>query len=72
VSKYYHCGADPESQCLDWGSRRTLCGKEIYGISWDFAIHFIEKTHSDFSKLPQCPECLNHPDLPLVLLGDMP
>lgn len=72
IGEYYHCGATAEAQHVDRGVRVTLCGRKVAGLSWDFAIHFIENAVSQFSNKPQCPVCLNHPDIPLLLLGDLP
>ena len=53
----------------------TLCGqsKTEGDIAWDPPLAWHERETSDAISwgLPKCPKCLAHPDLPLLILGEL-
>lgn len=75
MSHLYHCCAfTRETLPVDKGGlfeAVSLCGMTRL-ISWDFADNFVEDDEYNLGNVPRCEKCLNHPDLPLLLLGEMP
>lgn len=54
------------------GSKKTLCGIYMdYINSWDYPVTFVQQNvGSKFvGSYPKCPECAEHPDLPMLVLG---
>jgi len=77
LKNIYHCAAVPEDTyrntmlAVREGTLRTLCGLPIQGHrSWDFPNDFIRFADATLGH-NVCPECWNHPDLPLLALGDL-
>ena len=77
--KRYHCSNISEAEwdrrvhgTLDRFSAHvwTLCGLDVAGRSWDFPSTFATSTIS-YSGLPRGKKCLNSPQLPLLLLGEL-
>ena len=63
----YHCVGDPKEDT------KTLCGRERRRIAelfhtWDKPIHFVRCDEWDKYGDKYCKKCLNHPDLPLLVL----
>lgn len=54
-------------QSDDWGglAQRTLCGDMYHTSQVLFPAELMEEDR------PRCEKCLNHPDLPLLVLRDM-
>lgn len=69
---FYHCASMIDTEWSETIQRRTLCGASIEGLAWDFAEDFLEKERSAFLKKPRCQKCLEHEDMPLLLLGGLP
>jgi hypothetical protein len=50
---------------------KALCGAE--GMeSWDYAPEFIQNEIGPMNMTEKCEECANHPDMPLLILGELP
>lgn len=70
---HYHCANAPkpltigESRDTARGTH-TLCGLPVIGYIWDYPKDFADD--SDPHETEKCPVCLNHPDYPLLVLGD--
>lgn len=78
MRELYHCAAVTEDTYANTraagsavrdGTLKTLCGLPTQR-SWDFPNDFIRFAHAT-NLHDACPHCLNHPDLPLLALGDL-
>lgn len=74
--KYHHCAATPEWVLNgQMEIQMTLCGLESLGGLWvSLPDRFMERPKGFLVEYPEpvppkCPDCLAHPDLPLLLLG---
>jgi hypothetical protein len=67
---YYHCAnynfpAEKRGEPVLTEELRTLCGKLVIGYIWDYPEQFALEP----IVLIKCPECMAHPDYPLLVLG---
>ena len=74
--EYHHCAATTEWIYVNGQIQMTLCGLEAMGeAGWcSLPSRFMERTKGfvvEYSEPvpPKCPDCLAHPDLPLLMLG---
>jgi hypothetical protein len=80
LKEMYHCAAVSEDTyhttreavvAVREGKLMTLCGHPMQGRrSWDFPHDFLRYAEATLGD-NVCPECWNHPDLPLLALGDL-
>jgi hypothetical protein len=79
-TQLYHCG-DPstmEENTQAFWCEYTMCGLPIQRgpgeqrvIAWNFPNVFVEPFEKWDDVSERCPECMNHPDMPLMLLGEL-
>jgi len=79
TDKLYHCAAETSHAYTNTEGRTisvysdelaTLCGHPITRGMWDFPSSFLRYAEAT-KKYNVCPKCWNHPDLPLLILGDL-
>lgn len=47
----------------------TVCGRQYEGIMY---AHWPAGFHDGYEEVDLCKDCLDHPDYPLIRLGDLP
>jgi len=71
MKKYYHCSSldEPGPNIDDYYT--TLCGISTKHESWDFPYDFAECDVGPAYGYEKCKICVDHPDMPMALLGDL-
>lgn len=74
TKKCYHVGLTVPSEDFEsWNQIVMLCGKSVHKDedTWDPPKYFLKQMDSP-EEMRRCPECLNHPDYPFLVLGELP